>query len=356
MRVASIGGMRPFINMPRLGSNSSPKPSPRAWVWASTQAQVQGQHGQAQGITWGGLGSGRWLAWGSSPSQTGLGSNSGPHPSSMGEPKVEERERLPAWNESPGVAPTSSLDAAPATEPAPAPAPTSAHACASANVRQHQRPSTPAPAPACVHRARASARLRLHLRPWLRVLSGMQTSTEWRAMIFTMAGHWEHGKTANRAQKLWEPNELLQTSFHMSIHEFRWRWVKHNASHGSEGKQNSHMMYSKDKTELCYLQITPKENKRDNNNKPIKAKHKSSNPHKILRKERKKSSLLIEEKPKINGSHTFTFFPLKKSPLSRLPLSRVPPPLENPSHLPIPPMVQSRGIGQWLGGSRGVSV
>ena len=84
--------------------------------------------------------------------------------------------------------------------------------------------------------------------------------------------------------------------------------MKHNASHGSEGKQNSHMMYSKDKTELCYLQITPKENKRDNNNKPIKAKHKLSNPHKILRRERKKSSLLIEEKPKINGNHTFTFF------------------------------------------------
>ena len=96
-------------------------------------------------------------------------------------------------------------------------------------------------------------------------------------------------------------------------------------------------MYSKDKTELCYLQITPKENKRDNSNKPIKAKHKSSNPHEILRKERKKSSLLIEEKPKINGSHTFTFFPPKKSPLSRLPLSRVLPPLENPRHLPIPP-------------------
>ena len=113
--------------------------------------------------------------------------------------------------------------------------------------------------------------------------------------------------------------------------------MKHNASHGSEGKQNSHMMYSKDKTELCYIQITPKENKRDNSNKPIKAKHKLSNPHKILRRERKKSSLLIEEKPKINGSHTFTFFPLKKSPLSRLPLSRVLPPLENPSHLPIPP-------------------
>ena len=51
-------------------------------------------------------------------------------------------------------------------------------------------------------RACARANVCLHLRPRLWVFSGIKTPTEWRTMVFTMAGHREHGKTANIAQ--WE--------------------------------------------------------------------------------------------------------------------------------------------------------
>ena len=53
-----------------------------------------------------------------------------------------------------------------------------------------------------------------------------------------------------------------------------------------KAKPNSHMMYSKDETELCYPQIIPKKIDEIATNKPIKAKHKSSDPQKILRKEK----------------------------------------------------------------------
>ena len=126
----------------------------------------------------------------------GLGSNLGPHPSSMGEPKVEEGERPQVWNESPGVAPTSSLDATSAPAPEPAPTPASAYQRLPAQASTSQR--QPAPASACPRQHQH----RLHLRPRLWVLSGIKSPTEWRTMVFTMVGHREHGKTTNRAQ--WE--------------------------------------------------------------------------------------------------------------------------------------------------------
>ena len=52
----------------------------------------------------------------------------------MGEPKVEEGERLPVWNELPGVASASSLDAA----LAPAPASASQHQPTLTSTNQHQ--------------------------------------------------------------------------------------------------------------------------------------------------------------------------------------------------------------------------
>ena len=105
-----------------------------------------------------------------------------------------------------------------------------------------------------------------------------------RNLILTMAEHQEQGMTANRAQNNGNQMNSHKTSFHVSIHELRWRWVKSNKypmEMKTTTKPDFYMTHSETKSRVVSLSNHSKENEEDSNQTwIIKLSTKSSNSQK----------------------------------------------------------------------------
>ena len=129
-----------------------------------------------------------------------------------------------------------------------------------------------------------------------------------RNLILTMAEHQEQRRTASKARNNGKQMNPHKTSFHVSIHELRWRWMKSNKypmELKTTTKQDFHMMHSETKSRAVSLSNHSKENEEDSSQTWItKLSTKSGNSQKISRKKKLYSN---GEEQSIHGSHTFSF-------------------------------------------------
>ena len=133
-----------------------------------------------------------------------------------------------------------------------------------------------------------------------------------RNLILTMAEHQEQGKIANKAQNNGNQMNPHKTSFHVSIHELRWRWVKSNKypmEMKTTTKPDFHMMHSETKSRAVSLSNHSKENEEDSSQTwIIKLSTKSSNSQKILRKEKE---IIFQRRRTKHSWHPYLFLLLQ---------------------------------------------